>query len=64
MLDALLKLIVEKDGSDLYMSVGAPPSMKVQGKLLKVGKTSMSSEDVRRIAPEIMDGDQAACHQN
>jgi len=30
MLKALLKLIVEKDGSDLYLSSGVQPSMKVQ----------------------------------
>jgi len=59
MLDALLKLIVEKDGSDLYLSVGAPPSMKVQGKLLRVGKNNLDSEAVKKIALEIMDNDQA-----
>ena len=59
MLDALLKLIVEKDGSDLYLSVGAPPSMKVQGKLLKVGKKLLEPGDVKKIALEIMDSDQA-----
>ncbi|RBP53806.1 PilT/PilU family type 4a pilus ATPase [Arenicella xantha] len=60
MLDALLKLIVEKDGSDLYLSVGAPPSMKVQGRLLRVGKNALTATDVRRIALEIMASDQAA----
>lgn len=59
MLDALLKLIVEKDGSDLYLSVGAPPSMKVQGRLLRVGKNSLAPADVKRIALEIMDDDQS-----
>ena len=59
MLDALLKLIVEKDGSDLYLSVGTPPSMKVQGKLLKVGKSAMTAADVKKIALGIMDDDQA-----
>jgi len=63
MLDALLKLIVEKDGSDLYLSVGTPPSMKVQGKLLKVGKNSLGSGDVKKIALEIMDSDQASAFE-
>ena len=60
MLDALLKLIVDKDGSDLYLSAGAPPSMKVQGKLLRVGKNNLSAGQVRNIALEIMDQEQAA----
>ena len=59
MLDTLLKLIVDKDGSDLYLSVGTPPSMKVQGKLLKIGKKDLSAEDVKKIALNIMDQDQA-----
>ena len=59
MLDTLLKLIVDKDGSDLYLSVGTPPSMKVQGKLLKIGKKNLSAEDVKKIALNIMDQDQA-----
>ena len=63
MLDALLKLIVEKDGSDLYLSVGTPPSMKVQGKLLKVGKNSLGSADVKKIALEIMDTEQASAFE-
>jgi len=63
MLDALLKLIVEKDGSDLYLSAGAPPSMKVQGKLLRVGKNSLDSTSVKELALEIMDGEQAAAFE-
>ena len=59
MLDALLRLIVDKDGSDLYLSSGAPPSMKVQGRLMRVGKNLLSGADVQRIALEIMYADQA-----
>ncbi len=63
MLDALLKLIVEKDGSDLYLSAGAPPSMKVQGKLLRVGKSVLDAQAVKKLALEIMDADQAAAFE-
>lgn len=30
----LLKIMIEKGGSDLFITTGAPPSMKAHGKLL------------------------------
>ena len=59
MLKALLKLVVEKDGSDLYLSAGVQPSMKVQGKLLKIGKQALSGEDIKKIGAQIMNAEQA-----
>ncbi len=59
MLKALLKLIVDKDGSDLYLSSGVQPSMKVQGKLYKIGKNALTGADVEKISLEIMNSDQA-----
>jgi len=58
-LKALLKLVVEKDGSDLYLSAGVQPSMKVQGKLLKIGKKALSGAGVEQIGLEIMNAEQA-----
>lgn len=59
MLKALLKLIVEKDGSDLYLSSGVQPSMKVNGKLLKIGKQALTGADIEKIGLSIMNADQA-----
>jgi len=59
MLKALLKLIVEKDGSDLYLSSGVQPSMKINGTLHKIGKRVLSGEDVAKIGSEIMSDEQA-----
>lgn len=59
MLKALLKLIVEKDGSDLYLSSGVQPSIKAQGTLFKVGKKKLTAEDVEKIGLEIMNDEQA-----
>jgi len=59
MLKALLKLIVEKDGSDLYLSSNVQPSMKVQGTLYKVGKQKLTGADIEKIGAEIMNADQA-----
>ena len=59
MLKALLKLIVDKDGSDLYLSSGVQPSMKVQGTLVKIGKQTLTGADVEKIGRQIMNADQA-----
>ena len=59
MLKALLKLIVQKDGSDLYLSSGVQPSMKVNGTLYKIGKQILTGEDIAKIGTEIMNAEQA-----
>ncbi|MFT5608059.1 MAG: twitching motility protein PilU [Pseudoalteromonas tetraodonis] len=59
MLKTLLRLIVEKDGSDLYLSSGVQPSMKVNGKLYKIGKKMLDGADVEKIALEVMNAEQA-----
>ncbi len=56
-LDALLKLMVEKNGSDLYLSVGFPPSMKIDGKMVPVHSESINSSMSVSLAKEIL-GDQ------
>jgi len=55
-----LKLIVKSDASDLYLSTGAHPSMRVQGKLKRIGKSILEPGMVQDMAREIMDEDQNA----
>ncbi|MBV1930535.1 MAG: PilT/PilU family type 4a pilus ATPase [Porticoccaceae bacterium] len=54
----LLKLIVDRDGSDLYLSTGAPASMKVQGGLTAVTERSYDKGEVKAIAYSVMDEEQ------
>lgn len=56
----LLKLIVDRDGSDLYLSTGAPASMKVQGALTAVTERSYEKGEVKAIAYAVMDKEQIA----
>lgn len=56
----LLKMIVDRDGSDLYLSTGAPASMKVQGQLTAVTEKNYGKGEVKAIAYSIMDAEQAA----
>jgi twitching motility protein PilU len=54
----LLKMIVDRDGSDLYLSTGAPPSMKIHGKLTAVSDHRYGQGEVKAVAYAIMDADQ------
>lgn len=56
----LLKVMVEHDGSDLFLTTGAPPSMKVHGKMVPLTDTPLPPGVARTIANEIMNDDQRA----
>jgi len=56
----LLRTIVKEDGSDLYFSTGAPPSMKVLGKLAPITDQPYTKGQVKEIAYKIMDAGQIA----
>ena len=55
-----LILLATKDGSDLYLSTGAPPCAKFHGQLKAIEKEPLSSEQIKDIAYNIMDADQIA----
>ncbi|HCJ30931.1 MAG TPA: type IV pili twitching motility protein PilT [Pseudomonas sp.] len=56
--EKLLRLMVEKGGSDLFITAGVPPSMKVNGKILPVNKTPMSPEMTRETVHAVMNEQQ------
>ena len=58
-----LKLMVAKDASDLYFTVGAPPSMRVQGQMMAVDKSPVPPGGTKMIAYKIMDQDQIAAFE-
>jgi twitching motility protein PilU len=49
-----LKLMVEKNASDLYLTTNAPVKIKIEGKQIPVGKTLLTPELVRDAAYGIM----------
>jgi len=53
-----LKILTEKDGSDLFLSTGAPASAKFHGKLTAIDSHVMKPGEVELIANEIMDDEQ------
>lgn len=56
--DKLLKLVVEKGASDLFITAGKPPMLKIHGKLYAAGKSSLSPEQSREITRGVMNKDQ------
>ena len=58
--EQMLNILSSKDGSDLYLSTGAPPSAKFQGVLEALTDTSLKLGEVALIADSIMDSEQKA----
>ena len=56
--EKLLRLMVEKGGSDLFITAGVPPSMKVNGKIMPVTKVPMSPEQTRETVHSVMNEQQ------
>tara|TARA_B100000929_G_scaffold127002_1_gene100662 strand:- start:271 stop:1434 length:1164 start_codon:yes stop_codon:yes gene_type:complete len=54
----LLKVLVEKDGSDLFITVGFPPAMKIHGKVTPVSKTKLTAENAKSLCQAIMNDKQ------
>ena len=54
----MLKLLASQDGSDLYLSTGAPPSAKFQGVLRTLSEAPLAPGEVAAIAADIMDLEQ------
>lgn len=53
-----LKILAAKDGSDLYLSTGAPPCAKFHGTLKPLEKDPMPAGKIKEIAWSIMDEEQ------
>jgi len=52
--------MIDKDGSDLFLTSGAPPSMKAQGRLMPMTDKVLPNGATRKIAYSIMNEEQIA----
>ena len=50
----LLELMVKKNSSDLHLTVGSPPQLRVDGKLVKTDYDILNAEDTKKLAYSIM----------
>ena len=55
----LLTYMVQNKGSDLFITAGYPPAMKLDGKLTKLNDKPLTAEHTQQIARSIMDDKQA-----
>ena len=53
--NSLLQLMVEKEASDLFITVGVAPSIKIHGKIIPVGKKPLDSRQARGLVEGVMD---------
>jgi twitching motility protein PilU len=56
----LLRMMVQKDGSDLFITAGAVPSMKVDGKMSPLSNQSLSPQHTQVLVRSIMNDRQMA----
>jgi twitching motility protein PilU len=56
----LLRLMVSKDGSDLFITTGSPPAMKIDGKVATVSKQNLSPNHTQMLARSIMNDKQVS----
>jgi len=56
----LLRTMVQKDGSDLFITAGAPPSIKVDGEMSQLSSQSLSPQHTQVLVRSIMNDKQSA----
>jgi twitching motility protein PilU len=54
----LLRNLVQKDGSDLFITAGAPPSMKVDGAMVAISNQALSPQHTQVLVSAIMNDKQ------
>ena len=52
--DKLLKVVVEQGASDLFITAGLPPSIKVSGRMMPMSKSSLTPEQAREMVHSTM----------
>jgi twitching motility protein PilT len=57
-IDELLRLVVEKRGSDLHLAAGVPPVMRIDGQLYATNYESLSEFEVQRMVYAILTDEQ------
>ncbi|NNF12426.1 MAG: type IV pilus twitching motility protein PilT [Gemmatimonadetes bacterium] len=56
-IDQFLKVLVQQGGSDLHLTVGSPPVVRVHGHLQRLKFRELSNEDMEALVYEIMEED-------
>lgn len=54
----LFKLMVESNGSDMHLSVGSPPGLRVNGEIVRVKIPALTANDTKRLCYQILTDEQ------
>ncbi|MBN1421822.1 MAG: type IV pilus twitching motility protein PilT [Planctomycetes bacterium] len=57
-IEELVQMLVERHGSDLHITAGAPPMVRVDGRLVAVRQDVLDSETTQKLVYSILDSDQ------
>src|SRR5690606_27132526 len=52
-MEDLLRLVIDEGASDLHISVGAPPAVRLRGRLVKLETRALTPEDTETLARSI-----------
>ncbi len=52
-MEDLLRLVIDEGGSDLHLSVGSPPAVRLRGELVKLGLARLTPDDTEQLARAI-----------
>lgn len=58
MLEPILDIVSKKNASDLHISVGLPPVIRVDGKLMRVDQPPLTREEVEKIIFDMLNNEQ------
>lgn len=58
-LKALLKFVVDKNGTDLFINTGAPPMVKIMGSMKPIGQVALSASNVHDIVHSMLNDEQS-----
>ena len=56
----LLRLLIQKKGSDLFITVGFPPAFKIDGKMTPVSSQPLTQQHTSDLARAIMNDKQSS----
>ena len=56
-INELLRSLAEREGSDLHLTVGSPPVVRLDGELVRLDMPKITAEDSRRMAEQILPPD-------
>ena len=59
-IEELLQILIQRNGSDLHISAGAPPKIRVDGKLISTEYDILPPEETKKIAYSVLNSDQIA----